>query len=255
MRTRQFRPNLFAVVAALLGAAAFAAALVLKSIQVGRAPADYYGVLRWLAPEIGLAPFAVLLSVVAVILATAARDWRSSGVALLGSGLAAAGLVITFTHAPPNPAVIKSQCMENMKAISAALAAYEDDHGALPPAAHWTQALRCYIHDPAVWKEPLTGKPGYALNAAIVGRRADSFAADPADVVAVFESDRGADAAGGPELLSRQPRHYGGVHVAYLDGRCKWVYIPHTEKVQDLGLTWDPDAPPSPTSGPHRWLR
>ncbi len=251
-RTRRFRPNPFAVGAALLGAAAFAAALALESVQVGRAPADYYGMLSWFAPEIGLAPLAALLGLVAVILAAGARDVRSVGIGLLGGGLATAGLVIAFTHAPPNAAGLKIRCMQNVKTIAAALTMYEADHGALPPATNWTQALGEYVHDPAVWKEPWTGKPGYALNAAIAGRRSDSFAADPASVVSVFESDRGANATGGPELLPRRPRHFGGNIVGYGDGHVSWVYSPRPGQAADQGLVWNPDAPPATTPRPGR---
>lgn len=250
MRTRRrFRPHPFAVVAALLGAAAFAAALALKSVQVGRAPADYYGMLKWFAPEIGLAPLAVLLGLVAVILAIGARDVRSVGIGLLGAGLAAAGLVIALTHTPPNAADLKSDCMQNMKAIAMALTMYETDHSALPPAAHWTQSLGSYVHDPEVWNAPFTGKPGYALNAAVAGRRSDSFAEDPANIIAVFESDRGTNAAGGAELLPRQPRHHGGNIVGYLDGHVSWVHSQQLDQSSYQWIVWNPNrraATPTP---------
>jgi len=259
LRTRRrFRPNPFAVVAALLGAAAFAAALALKSVQVGRAPADYYGMLSWLAPEIGLAPLAALLGLVAVILATGARDLCSAVIGLLGCGLATAGLVIALTHAPPNAMDLNRRCSRNVKTIATALTMYEADHGALPPAANWTQALGEYVHDHAVWMEPLTGRPGYALNAAIAGRRSGSFAADSARMVAVFESDRGANAAGGPELLPRRPRHYGGDYFAFADGGVRLVFglyqkdeqfPPSASLMEERGLTWNPHAPPAMTPG------
>jgi hypothetical protein len=242
---RSLRLNPFAIVAALLGAAAFAAALALKSVQVGRAPADYYGVLRWLAPEIGLAPLTVLLGIVAMILARAARDVRSLAVGLLGSGLGAAGLVIALTYAPPNAEDLRSRSVANVAAILKGLIEYQTDHGALPPAAHWTQALGSYVHDPAVWKDPFTGKPGYALNAAIAGRRPASFAAEPGSVVAVFESDRGANAAGGPELLPRKLRPYGRHIAGFLDGHISTVEDPRYGKTRELWMVWNPDAPPA----------
>ncbi len=246
---RRCRPQPFAVVAALLGAVAFAAALGLKSVQVGRAPADYYGMLKWFAPEIGLAPLAALLGLVAVILAIGARDVRSVGLGLLGGGMATAGLVIALTHAPPNAADLKIRCMQNMKAIATALTMYEADHGALPPAEHWMQSLGAYVDGSAVWNAPFTGKPGYALNAPIAGRRSDSFVEDPAYVVAVFESDRGADAAGGAELLPRQPRHHGGHIVGYLDGHVSWVHRQRSDPSSVDWIVWNPNrltATPTP---------
>ena len=246
---RRFHLQPLAVVAALLGVAAFAAALGLKSVQVGRAPADYYGILKWFAPEIGLAPLAALLGVAAVILAGGARDVRSGGLGLLGCGMATAGLFVALTHAPPNAADLKIRCMTNLKAIAAALTMYEADHGALPPAAGWTQALGSYVDDPAVWNAPFTGKPGYALNAAVAGRRSDSFVEDPASVVAVFESDRGADAVGGAELLPHEPRHHGGNIVGYLDGHVSWVHSQRSDPSSADWIIWNPNrraATPAP---------
>jgi hypothetical protein len=241
-----------ALVAALLGAAAFVGALGLKSVQVGKAPADYYGVLSWFAPEIGLAPFAALLGMAALILAVGARDVRSAGIAAVGGGLAAVGLVIALTHAPPNRGQLKMHCMQNIKEIGLALAMYEEDHGALPPATNWTQALSEYVPDSAVWKEPFSGKPGYALNRAIAGRRSDRFAAGPDTVVAVFESDAGANAAGGPELLPRHPRHYGGSIVGYVGGWARGVYGLQSGQHDDESLVWDPDRPPAEPATSHR---
>ena len=256
MRTRRrFRPQPLAVVAGLLGAAGFAGALGLKSVQVGRAPADYYGMLKWFAPEIGLAPLAALLGLVAVILAIGARDVGSVGLGLLGGGMASAALVIALTHAPPNAADLKSDCMQNMKAIAMALRMYEADHGAIPPAEHWMQSLGTYVDDPAVWNAPFTGKPGYALNAAIAGRRSDSFAEHPANIIAVFESDRGTNAAGGAELLPRQPRHHGGNIVAYLDGRVSWIHSQRSDQSSDQWIVWNPSrlaATPTPGDGAGR---
>ena len=63
---------------------------------------------------------------------------------------------------------------------------------------------------------------GYAFNAAVDGlpRRALDR---PSDLIIIFESDAGWNAAGGPELLPDEPRHLGSDNYGFADGHAQWI--------------------------------
>jgi len=98
-----------------------------------------------------------------------------------------------------------------------------DDH--LPATTDWCDVLvGPYVGNPDAFVCPAASDLpcGYALNGSLVGASlADVY--DPSQTVAIFESDRGWNAAGGEDLLPYEPRHLGGYNFGYVDGHAGWV--------------------------------
>ena len=130
-------------------------------------------------------------------------------------------------------------CIKDMGRLADALTMYAvDNDGGFPLAHSWTRSLEPYLPS-YLWPDGLgcskaVSRPrSYALNARIAGARRDDLAAAAAAVV-LFESDAGANAAGGPELLPKRPRHMGGDNYVLADGSARWV---PREKAKELQWT------------------
>ena len=135
----------------------------------------------------------------------------------------------------------KVTCLGNVKSLSLAIQMYlvDNDDGLLP-TTNWCDALDPYVGNRDTYVCPVAPDLpcGYALNASLVGASlADIY--DPSQTVAIFESDRGWNAAGGPELLPEEPRHLGGYNFGYLDGHAAWV----SEADISERCIWDLDSP------------
>lgn len=118
-------------------------------------------------------------------------------------------------------------CRSNLCALARAALLYTDDNdGAFPVSAGWADALTPYLDKEAEsqWLCPQAGwkRTGYAWNAACSGIDSRQLT-EPGELVLLFESNAGWNAAGGPELLPAEPRHYGGDIYAFADGRAIWV--------------------------------
>jgi len=110
-------------------------------------------------------------------------------------------------------------CIDNQRDLARAAQMYARDCGGrLPPAQEWCDLLRPYLKDAKAFVCPATRNQrcSYAFNASLSQVRLASIR-EPGGVVLFFESDRGWNAAGGPELLPAQPRHQG----ARIDG---WAF-------------------------------
>jgi len=159
---------------------------------------------------------------------------------LRGQGLAIAGTVISgiallflpMTAAMVFPAFMRAResahkavCLSNVKNISLALQMYMADYDdRLPDADNWCGDLEEYVHNYDVFLCPAAKDLdcAYAYNSPLSLAALVSFD-DPMDTVAIFESDRGWNAAGLPEhLLTPEPRHLGGDNFGYLDGHAVW---------------------------------
>ena len=122
---------------------------------------------------------------------------------------------------PVRPAV----CLSNVKNIALAFQMYATDNDDwFPPAAGWCDSIREYVKNDMVYHCPSDSNPdcAFAFNAAL-DRASLADIPNPAEIVVVFESDRGWNAAGGPELLPAEPRHEGGDHYGFADGGAGWV--------------------------------
>ena len=155
-------------------------------------------------------------------------------------------------------------CVANVKATSRALQMYAADYdGVLPPAERWCEATSPYRSREAdlVCPAGLNLKCGYAYNSHVAGADADLVAAaDNGNVVCLCESDRGWEAAGGPELLPDRPRHDGLDTYGFVDGHVKrlgrgshparrgearvWLKRP-----KDAGVIWTPSVAPGRADG------
>jgi hypothetical protein len=116
-------------------------------------------------------------------------------------------------------------CLYHAKELALALRMYADDNDArLPPATDWQGVLEHYCRGSATFTCPEA--PGmasaYAYNSALAGVAYPGLAI-PGDVIGIFESDAGPNAAGGPELLPDEPRHYGGDNFSFPDGHAAWI--------------------------------
>jgi hypothetical protein len=128
-------------------------------------------------------------------------------------------------------------CSSSLESVTTALAMYSEDWGRQPPAGKWSDATRIAL--PEGYECPESHAPcGYARNEVLADLPA-SEVTEPARTVMLFESDRGWNAEGGPELLPDFPRHYYGDHIAFADGRVKW----YQRKAPRGGVRWDTKWP------------
>jgi prepilin-type processing-associated H-X9-DG protein len=170
---------------------------------------------------------------------------------LKGKGLAIAGIsvsavmliifVVAMLLAILMPALARTKvmaerivCGTNIKGLVTATMIYANDYDEkLPPADKWCDLLIaeadldekifCCRNQPEV-------SFSYALN-----KNLTSLIGVPGDIVLIFESNGGRNAAGGPEILAIE-RHKGeGCNVAFVDGHVQFV------KTEDIGnLKWVP---------------
>jgi len=118
-----------------------------------------------------------------------------------------------------------SHCLSNVVNLSMVFEMYLADNGdRFPPTTNWREVKEAYLYAPEVFVCPAAPylPCGYAFNASLVGLSSADIH-DPVRTVVIFESDRGWNAAGGPELLPEEPRHAGGHNFGYLDGHAACV--------------------------------
>ena len=174
---------------------------------------------------------------------------------LSGGGLAIAGIVVSgllMLTAPIGaalllPALAKAksraqtvQCMNHVKQLAVSVMMYANDHdGRLPDADHWCDQVQIYLSNTA--KSVLLCPAGnqadrchYALNAKLSGAELNRIGS-PAQTVLFVEVDGGWNASGGPELLSKPPRHHGSRVVGFADG-----HVESVTPARSNGLRWTP---------------
>jgi len=250
----------------LLAALAFGAGLVtfgtFEGIAVrgsGLSVKSYDALLRtWETVALPLTFLAVLVGIAGVVVVAANRRtvW-GIWFALAGVALGVASAVLSNVAGIPlgRPSERKAECLAHVKDLAADLGMYLADWDRFPPSDTWEDVAKPYWrHESSILcpdmvrvrvvtekesyeqlvDEIKAGKwPGsYAYNSALGGRAWQSVQGAE-QVVCVFESDRGWNAAGGPELLPKEPRHLGGDNYGFVDGHAKWYsrqsVIPPTE--------------------------
>jgi hypothetical protein len=110
-----------------------------------------------------------------------------------------------------------------------------------PPAAKWCEALSPYLEAPEdlTCPEAPTEAPAYAYNAALSGLPRSALKGAIGRLVVFFESDVSGCAAGGPELMTRRPRHYGRYElIVFADGHFH-LYFMRKNPPADA-LRWSP---------------
>jgi hypothetical protein len=122
---------------------------------------------------------------------------------------------------------------------------YLVDFGAYPRAATWSDDMREYFGNAKVLHclERYDLRCGYAFSQALSGLRPDQVTTDPFKTVAFFDSDRGWNAAGGPELLPRKPRHLGSdIYIFAKPGTLSGSLPRRALSDGTAGIFWDPRA-------------
>ena len=145
-------------------------------------------------------------------------------VGLVG-GLQVLGMAVYAMSGRPSVAQQKAFCLSKVKNLTLAVLDYADEHeGRLPAAETWCDDLLPYIRGEEAFLCPAAPdlQCAYAFNAALSGVRAESIP-DLVNVVLIFESDGGWNAAGGMELLAEEPRHLGGENYGFVDGHAAWI--------------------------------
>ena len=117
----------------------------------------------------------------------------------------------------------KAVCLSNVKNLSLAMQMFLADHNdTFPQADRWVEELMEYLPDESVLKCPQDESDAmcsYAMNEALSGTRLTEVQ-DPANLVVFFETAHpGDNPVGGPEDIVSPPRHHGGNHYAFADGR------------------------------------
>jgi len=201
-------------------------------------------------PTIGMAGIAgIIVGLAALVSIRLGRGRvRGMGLALGGITLSVAclGLVAVFFVFPiykkAKVSAQKAVCLSNVKNLALAVQMYiaaNDD--VFPDAGNWCEALRPYAKNDEVFICPMAPdlRCSYAYNAALSGVRLDALA-DPMRTIAIFESDTGWNAHGGPELLPTEGRHFHGDNLGFADGHAAWM---HRERLltETEGYRWEPE--------------
>jgi len=130
--------------------------------------------------------------------------------------------------------------LSHLAHLGVALQRYRCDHeGALPSASTWCDDLRPYVASQAAFVPPSRPRlrSGYAYNSAL-SRVQYSALSQPERTVAIFESDRGWNASGGPRLLPTNPRHLNRRDFyLFCDG-----YTSGCSRDRSRALQWQPRA-------------
>jgi type II secretory pathway pseudopilin PulG len=179
---------------------------------------------------------------------------RNSGGKLSGHGLALAGVIVSaiFLVVLPVFAILggmlmpalaaakqKAQainCVNNEKQLGLAVRIYSGNNtNHFPPAATWCDAIKAAAGSEKVFRcnaATPSSQCGYAFNAKLDGL--DESKINP-QTVAIFESDVGWNASGGPELMIAKPRHARVFVVGLADGS-----VQQLRESQLNSLRWDP---------------
>lgn len=114
-----------------------------------------------------------------------------------------------------------AQCMSNLKQLCLAAIMYAQDHGRLPPAEGWVEALMPYVKNRAVLRCPAdaTGHPcSYAFHRDLSEKPLAEIP-NPGQAVLFYESTQAAPAPTGTgDDLPPAPRHPNGYAFGFADG-------------------------------------
>ncbi len=169
----------------------------------------------------------VLLAFLALAVAAAAKDRTtraSARLAFAASGIAfltSAGLPFELREQGSSR---KIACLSNVKDLVMAMTLYVNDNDQrFPPATTWSDAMLPHVEGKQGFLCPEAPgiRSAFAYNAAVSSAMYGSVT-DAYRLVTIFESDRGWNAAGGPELLTDEPRHFGGDDLGFADGHAAW---------------------------------
>ncbi len=214
-----------------------------------------------------LEPWLLLMGAAGAAIGLAALVHSATRVrALFGTVLSLTGIVLSIGILPVSIKLCpgsgsrrKVQCLANVKNLSIAVQMYVNDWDHFPSQDTWTTDISEYIKNDNIMicpdvmrvREWRTGQvdtlvadieagrwPGsYAYNANLSGVPEWDLD-DPAQVISIFESDAGWNAAGGPELLPKEPRHMEGENYGFTDGHAKF-FLRTAVQDPESGVKWE----------------
>jgi prepilin-type processing-associated H-X9-DG protein len=167
----------------------------------------------------------LVLGVLATVFSPSGTGSRIGGYGATASVVCAGFALLMGPFAGPHKSAEKAICLSNMKNIALAIQMYAADNAdMLPSADAWCYQVGGYTKNRGVFLcERSWGTPSaYAYNDAL-NRASLAHLSEPASLIAVFESNAGWNAHGGPELLVKEPRHLGGDNWGFADGHVSWV--------------------------------
>jgi len=192
-----------------------------------------------------LASMLVLPATIGAVVATGRRERRSRRRGPVMGALLASSLAVILGGAIIMHAARWWGCTQYANSLCVSLEMYLADFGAYPRAATWCDDMKGYYGDPDNLRclERYEIRSGYAFNRALSGLRPADIATDPRRTVAFFDSDRGWNAAGGPELLPRKPRHFGQDMYVFAEVGLLSSTLPRQAlSAGTAGIFWDPRA-------------
>jgi hypothetical protein len=114
----------------------------------------------------------------------------------------------------------KSDCLKNLKQLSAGILMYSTDYdGVFPPAATWMDAIVPYSKNSSVYRCPAVESEnqfGYAYNSSLGGAKGDTQANSKTPMV--YDSSNLARNANDPASSQPNPPRHGGNNVVKADG-------------------------------------
>lgn len=142
----------------------------------------------------------------------------------LGAFLAIVWAILAPIFAAARDKSRPATCLSHIKQLAFGQLLYREDYEAtLPPAWSWASATEAYVKGRDVWKCPNAPTPyGYGYNASLDGIPTEKIGL-PFETALLFEADAvRLDTYGGPERLTGDDRHTGGLMWAYADGHARW---------------------------------
>ncbi len=205
-----------------------------------------------------------------LVIAVVPGPWRRAPRPTGGASAVAVSVVVSLLSLMGLAVVLdalasesNAHCLDNVKQLALAVEAYSVRSGGnLPDANAWCDRVGVFLSSQASLACPQAENAscGYAFNSALSGVALPRVQ-DAQHTVVIFESDAGWNAAGGPELLPDEPRHFRGDHYGFADGHVQWLVRKRlgTEKHGNPVWAKQPDADwviwkpvlRKPEAGPH----
>ena len=180
-------------------------------------------VMPWIGRSL---PPSILFLLVGLVIWADARGGRALRPAAIALTMTAFLGVISFLAQPFERKAVSSarkiECLSHVKHLVIGISMYLQDNDGRFPGESWDSRIRVLDQNDLKCPEAPGLACAYAENGALRGVKVNSLS-DPAATIMVFESDKGPHAIGGPALLTKEPRHFGGDNIGFADGHAQWV--------------------------------